>query len=96
MHIYHVTADGRAMVSLPIKWEDFDGPVAVVENDKVVYRLHAEYRFVHGDTVVYAVRRRSDYGWCSWDLVKNGVLTRGGELPTRMNLYVPRDVAEAK
>jgi hypothetical protein len=95
MHIYHTTADGRAMVSLPITWEKFDGQAAVVENDKVSYLIWAEYRFVYGDKVIYACRRRSGYGWCSWDLVTNGVLKMGGDLPTRMDLYVPLDVAKS-
>lgn len=107
MHIYNTTADGRAMVSLPVEWtkvvsEDQvfgvldDGVHKSADGIKPVYFLSGEFRWVHGDDTYRAVRNRTEYGWCHWHLYKNGVKTsHSGDLPERMQVYVPVEVAKA-
>jgi hypothetical protein len=106
MFIYHTTSDGRALVSLPVKWERVpleaqkfgvldDGVCKSKDGVHAAYLLDGEFRFVHGNDVYRAVRFRSQWSWCSWSIYLNGVKTsHTGDLPERMNLYVPIEVAK--
>jgi hypothetical protein len=98
MHIHHRSEDGRALVSLPVKWEDSNVsfPEMSPDGKPTGVWLRSEFRVVHGPNVYRAVRCRSGYGWSTFEVYLNGVLispVNGSDLLDHLEVYVPLEDA---